>query len=204
MQMKHNDKTTAPWAVLYVLAVVAVLCACGNRQGKGEERALSTVPPKKIEAGTAGYAADSLCIVLSEKATKTWLQRGQTYHALTREEVARVDSILRRFWTAGGGDTVWVSKKNTKTGRWDVASDKIRKPLPYGEYWKQLVGYEERGLTMVRVQLSATVHPLPGEDIQAYLKHHLYVVNDGGKRYGSVLVDLTHGKVVELSLNGEA
>lgn len=53
-------------------------------------------------------------------------------------------------------------------------------------------------------KLSATVHSLPGEDIQAYLKHHLYVVNDGGKRYGSVLVDLTHGKVVEFSLNGEA
>lgn len=204
MHTKSNDGTSVKWAVRCALAMTMVLCACGNRQDKVGEQVPADIPPKKMEVRAEGQSADSLLVVLGEEPTRAILREGQTYHTLTRKDVARVDSTLRTFWAAGGGDSIFVSKKDAKTGRWVEDSVSVRKPLPYEKYYKQLVGYEEGGRTLVRIQLLAIVHPMPGQSPRAYLQHHLHVVRDGGIYFGDALVDLTHGKVIGFSLNGEA
>lgn len=203
MHTKHSYGTAAKWAVRCALGMATVLCACQHRQDKVGEQASADVPPKKMEVRADGQSAHSTLVVLDEAPTREVLQEGQSYHALAREDVARVDRILRTFWAAGGGDSTFVAEKDARTGRWGDVAVKIRKPLPYAKYYKQLVGYDEGGRTLVRIQLLAIVHPMPGQSVQAYLRREPIAVSDGGIYFGDALVDLTHGKVIGFSLNGK-
>lgn len=180
------------------------LSACQQRHSKVMNHD-TRIPQKRKEVLAKGHHEDSLLVVLNEKGTKEWLLKGRTYHALTAGETDKVKKILKDFWKSGGGDSIWVYAPDKNTDKVRDSSVRIRRPLPYNEYYKQLVAYEESGQTLVHVYLVAIVaRPLDGESVGEFLRQHVLIIHDGGKYFGDLLINLNLGKVVGFSLNGEA
>ena len=60
------------------------------------------------------------------------------------------------------------------------------------------------GHLIVNVCLAHTVDAAHRSFLYSRLKYDEYLVNDGGIYYGDARIDLTEGKVINFSLNGEA
>lgn len=182
--------------ILCSLMMTCACCACQKKQEKVSE-ATSQLPQKELEVVAKGHHTDSLCFVVEEKGVREWLRDGQTYHALTADEKSEVNRLLMDFWASGGGDSSRVYTRNGKD------SIEIRKPLPYNEYYKQLISYKENNQIMVCVYLNALIHIAPGEDIRERMEKRITYVNDGGIYFGEAIVNLSTRKIIRFSLNGE-
>lgn len=198
--------TAIPSQLFYSKIKKALLCytigafafsACQRKQAGTVEKNLETqqkaLPKEDIK--------DSLCVVVYETETKEWLKDSQTYHALTVTEIAKINKIFKDFWKSGGGDSTLVYTLDPKTEIVD-SFIRIRKPLPYDRYYKQLIGYEENGNTMVFIYLFSSERA-SRENTYHRLKETVVQVADGGISFGEAMINLTTGKIVRFSLNGE-
>ena len=60
------------------------------------------------------------------------------------------------------------------------------------------------GHLIVTVCLAHNVYTTDNPFIYSRLKYDAYLVDDGGNYFGDARIDLTEGKVIRFSINGEA
>lgn len=104
----------------------------------------------------------------------------------------------------GGNNLVAEPKASAKMGKEGCDVMENIKPLPLTHYYKQYLGYEQKGHLIVEINLLAFVYVNYGESVSAYLQRVYSLPHDGGKHFGRVLVDLTEKKMIRFSLNAVA
>jgi hypothetical protein len=109
--------------------------------------------------------------------------------------------ILEKYVENGGNHLVADPKASAKTGKEGCDVMENIKPLPLTHYYKQYLGYEQKGHHIVEINLLAFVYVNYGESVSAYLQRVYSLPHDGGKHFVRVLVDLTEKKVIRFSLN---
>ena len=115
-----------------------------------------------------------------------------------------IKKILEKYVETGENHLVVDSKASTKTRKEGCDVMENIKPLPLTHYYKQYLGYEQKGHLIVEINLLAFVYVNYGESVSAYLQRVYSLPHDGGKHFGRVLVDLTEKKVIRFSLNAVA
>ena len=147
---------------------------------------------------------DSLDFILSLEAFYEEFGKDKKPYQLSVDEMNMAKKILEKYVANGGGLLVVEHKASAKTrkGRCDVMEN--IKPLPLTHYYKQYLGYEQKGHLIVEINLLAFVYVNYGESVSAYLQRVYSLPHDGGKHFGRVLVDLTEKKVLRFSLNAVA
>lgn len=146
---------------------------------------------------------DSLDFILQKEDTMEWSD-GRKYYQLSAGEMKRARALLEKYVAEGGGAPVINRERRTKRGRLLAEDVEVVKPLPLRQYYKQYIGYVRNGHLVVEINLFAVVHVEQGERVRAFFQRTYYDVDDGGRYFGRVLLDLTTQKVVFFSLNGEA
>ena len=190
----------------FVLVIVALVVAAGcNHTGKPrtfdceQARLYPRVLYKAINDNK-----DSLDFILSLETFYEEFGKDKKPYQLSVYEMIMAKKILEKYVENGRGHHVVEHKASTKTrkGRCDVMEN--IKPLPLTHYYKQYLGYEQKGHLIVEINLLAFVYVNYGESVSAYLQRVYSLPHDGGNHFGRVLVDLTEKKVIRFSLNAVA
>lgn len=147
---------------------------------------------------------DSLDFVLSLEAFYEEVGKDKRPYPLSVDEMNMAKRILEKYVENGGGLLVVDSKASTKTRKEGCDVMENIKPLPLTHYYKQYLGYEQKGHLIVEINLLAFVYVNYGESVSAYLQRVYSLPHDGGNHFGRVLVDLTEKKVIRFSLNAAA
>lgn len=147
---------------------------------------------------------DSLDFVLSLEAFYEEFGKDKRPYPLSVDEMNMAKRILEKYVENGGGLLVVDSKASTKTRKEGCDVMENIKPLPLTHYYKQYLGYEQKGHLIVEINLLAFVYVNYGESVSAYLQRVYSLPHDGGNHFGRVLVDLTEKKVIRFSLNAVA
>ena len=147
---------------------------------------------------------DSLDFILSLECLSEELSNDKKPYQLSVSEMKMAKMILEKYVSNGGDHLVADPKACTKTGK--EGCDRIAgiKPLPLTHYYKQYLGYEQKGHLIVEINLFAYVYVGYGESVSAYLQRVYSLSHDGGNHFGRVLIDLTEKKVIRFSLNAAA
>ena len=190
----------------FVLVIVALVVAAGcNHTGKPRtfDREQARLHPRVLYKAINDNK-DSLDFILSLEAFYEEFGNDKKPYQLSVDEMKMAKQILEKY-VANGGDFLVVEHKasaKTRKERCDVMEN--IKPLPLTHYYKQYLGYEQKGHLIVEINLLAFVYVNYGESVSAYLQRVYSIPHDGGKHFGSVLVDLTEKKVIRFSLNAVA
>ena len=191
--------------VSVLLIVVLVVAAGCNHTGKSRtfDREQAKLYPRVLYKAINDNK-DSLDFILSLEAFYEEFGKDKKPYQLSVDEMIMAKKILEKYVENGGGHHVVEHKASTKARkeRCDVMEN--IKPLPLTHYYKQYLGYEQKGHLIVEINLLAFVYVNYGESVSAYLQRVYSLPHDGGKHFGRVLVDLTEKKVIRLSLNAVA
>lgn len=191
--------------VSVLLIVVLVVAAGCNHTGKSRtfDREQAKLYPRVLYKAINDNK-DSLDFILSLEAFYEEFGKDKKPYQLSVDEMIMAKKILEKYVENGGGHHVVEHKASTKARkeRCDVMEN--IKPLPLTHYYKQYLGYEQKGHLIVEINLLAFVYVNYGESVSAYLQRVYGLPHDGGKHFGRVLVDLTEKKVIRLSLNAVA
>lgn len=191
--------------VSVLLIVVLVVAAGCNHTGKSRtfDREQAKLYPRVLYKAINDNK-DSLDFILSLETFYEEFGKDKKPYQLSVDEMKMAKKILEEYVENGGGHHVVEHKASTKTGkeRCDVVEN--IKPLPLAHYYKQYLGYEQKGHHIVEINLLAFVYVNYGESVSAYLQRVYSLPHDGGNHFGRVLVDLTEKKVIRFSLNAVA
>lgn len=190
----------------FVLAIVALVVAAGcNHTGKPRpfDREQARLYPRVLYKAINDNK-DSLDFILSLEAFYEEFGNDKKPYQLSVDEMKMAKKILEKYVENGGDHLVVDSKASTKTGKEGCDVMENIKPLPLTHYYKQYLGYEQKGHLIVEINLLAFVYVNYGESVSAYLQRVYSLPHDGGKHFGRVLVDLTEKKVIRFSLNAVA
>ena len=191
--------------VSVLLIVVLVVAAGCNHTGKPrtfdreQARLYTRVLYKAINDNK-----DSLDFILLLETFYEEFGNDKKPYQLSVDEMKMAKKILEKYVENGGDHLVVDSKASTKTGKEGCDVMENIKPLPLTHYYKQYLGYEQKGHLIVEINLLAFVYVNYGESVSAYLQRVYSLPHDGGKHFGRVLVDLTEKKVIRFSLNAVA
>lgn len=189
--------------IILIMTIALCLSGCSNKSGT-----MKITEPKTLSQRRACNALenckDSLDYVLSKEGYEGEMGEDASFHLLTDHEMKRAKAILAAYCLRGGGDTTIIETMDEQTKKTIWTRWKIERPLPLNHYYRQYVGYRSSGHVMVWINLAAHVNTEEGESAGDVLSRRFYWVHDGGKSFGNVKIDLTLGKVVDFSLNGEA
>ena len=147
---------------------------------------------------------DSLDFILSLEAFYEEFGKDKKPYQLSVDEMKMAKKILEKYVEDGGNNLVAEPKESAKMGKEGCDVMENIKPLPLTNYYKQYLGYEQKGHHIVEINLLAFVYVNYGESVSAYLQRVYSLPHDGGKHFGRVLVDLTEKKVIRFSLNAAA
>lgn len=190
----------------FVLAIVALVVAAGcNHTGKPRtfEREQAKLYPRVLYKAINDNR-DSLDFILSLEAFYEEFGKDKKPYQLSVDEMKIAKKILEKYVETGENHLVVDSKASTKTRKEGCDVMENIKPLPLTHYYKQYLGYEQKGHLIVEINLLAFVYVNYGESVSAYLQRVYSLPHDGGKHFGRVLVDLTEKKVIRFSLNAVA
>ena len=191
--------------VSVLLIVVLVVAAGCNHTGKPStfDREQARLYPRVLYKAINDNK-DSLDFILSLETFYEEFGKDKNPYPLSVDERNMAKKILEKYVANGGGLLVVEHKASAETrkGRCDVMEN--IKPLPLTHYYKQYLGYEQKGHLIVEINLLAFVYVNYGESVSAYLQRVYSLPHDGGKHFGRVLVDLTEKKVIRFSLNAVA
>lgn len=191
--------------VSVLLIVVLVVAAGCNHTGKSRtfDREQAKLYPRVLYKAINDNK-DSLDFILSLEAFYEEFGKDKKPYQLSVDEMIMAKKILEKYVENGGGHHVVEHRASTKTRkeRCDVMEN--IKPLPLTHYYKQYLGYEQRGHLIVEINLLAFVYVNYGESVSAYLQRVYSLPHDGGNHFGRVLIDLTEKKVIRFSLNAAA
>ena len=191
--------------VSVLLIVVLVVAAGCNHTGKPRtfDREQARLYPRVLYKAINDNK-DSLDFVLSLEAFYEEFGKDKRPYPLSVDEMNMAKRILEKYVENGGGLLVVDSKASTKTRKEGCDVMENIKPLPLTHYYKQYLGYEQKGHLIVEINLLAFVYVNYGESVSAYLQRVYSLPHDGGNHFGRVLVDLTEKKVIRFSLNAVA
>ena len=191
--------------VSVLLIVVLVVAAGCNHTGKPRtfDREQARLYPRVLYKAINDNK-DSLDFILSLETFYEEFGKDKKPYPLSVNEMNMAKKILEKYVANGGGLLVVEHKASAETRkeRCDVMEN--IKPLPLTHYYKQYLGYEQKGHHIVEINLLAFVYVNYGESVSAYLQRVYSLPHDGGKHFGRVLVDLTEKKVIRFSLNAVA
>ena len=190
----------------FVLAIVALVVAAGcNHTGKPRtfEREQAKLYPRVLYKAINDNRV-SLDFILSLEAFYEEFGKDKKPYQLSVDEMKIAKKILEKYVETGENHLVVDSKASTKTRKEGCDVMENIKPLPLTHYYKQYLGYEQKGHLIVEINLLAFVYVNYGESVSAYLQRVYSLPHDGGKHFGRVLVDLTEKKVIRFSLNAVA
>lgn len=187
----------------FVLAIVALVVAAGcDHTGKPRtfDREQAKLYPRVLYKAINDNK-DSLDFILSLEAFYEQFGKDKKPYQLSVDEMKMAKKILEKYVASGGDHLVADPKASAKTGKEGCDVMENIKPLPLTHYYKQYLGYEQKGHHIVEINLLAFVYVNYGESVSAYLQRVYSLPHDGGKHFGRVLVDLTEKKVIRFSLN---
>lgn len=190
----------------FVLAIVALVVAAGcNHTGKPRtfDREQAKLYPRVLYKAINDNK-DSLDFILSLEAFYEEFGKDKKPYQLSVDEMKMAKKILEKYVETGEKHLVVDPKASTKTGKEGCDVMENIKPLPLTHYYKQYLGYEQKGHHIVEINLLAFVYVNYGESVSAYLQRVYSLPHDGGKHFVRVLVDLTEKKVIRFSLNAVA
>lgn len=190
----------------FVLAIVALVVAAGcDHTGKPRtfDREQAKLYPRVLYKAINDNK-DSLDFILSLEAFYEEFGKDKKPYQLSVDEMKMAKKILEKYVENGGNHLVADPKASAKTGKEGCDVMENIKPLPLTHYYKQYLGYEQKGHLIVEINLLAFVYVNYGESVSAYLQRVYSLPHDGGKHFGRVLVDLTEKKVIRFSLNAVA
>ena len=190
----------------FVLAIVALVVAAGcDHTGKPRtfDREQAKLYPRVLYKAINDNK-DSLDFILSLEAFYEEFGKDKKPYQLSVDEMKMAKKILEKYVENGGNHLVADPKASAKTGKEGCDVMENIKPLPLTHYYKQYLGYEQKGHLIVEINLLACVYVNYGESVSAYLQRVYSLPHDGGKHFGRVLVDLTEKKVIRFSLNAVA
>ena len=186
-----------------VLLIVVLIVAAGcNHTGKPRtfDREQARLYPRVLYKAINDNK-DSLDFILSLEAFYEDFGKDKKPYQLSVDEMKIAKKILEKYVETGENHLVVDSKASTKTRKEGCDVMENIKPLPLTHYYKQYLGYEQKGHLIVEINLLAFVYVNYGESVSAYLQRVYSLPHDGGKHFGRVLVDLTEKKVIRFSLN---
>lgn len=186
-----------------VLLIVALVVAAGcDHTGKPRtfDREQAKLYPRVLYKAINDNK-DSLDFILSLEAFYEQFGKDKKPYQLSVDEMKMAKKILEKYVMNGGNHLVADPKASAKTGKEGCDVMENIKPLPLTHYYKQYLGYEQKGHHIVEINLLAFVYVNYGESVSAYLQRVYSLPHDGGKHFGRVLVDLTEKKVIRFSLN---
>ena len=186
-----------------VLLIVALVVAAGcDHTGKPRtfDREQAKLYPRVLYKAINDNK-DSLDFILSLEAFYEQFGKDKKPYQLSVDEMKMAKKILEKYVMNGGNHLVADPKASAKTGKEGCDVMENIKPLPLTHYYKQYLGYEQKGHLIVEINLLAFVYVNYGESVSAYLQRVYSLPHDGGKHFGRVLVDLTEKKVIRFSLN---
>ena len=189
-----------------VLLIVVLIVAAGcNHTGKPRtfDREQARLYPRVLYKAINDNK-DSLDFILSLEAFYEDFGKDKKPYQLSVDEMKIAKKILEKYVETGENHLVVDSKASTKTRKEGCDVMENIKPLPLTHYYKQYLGYEQKGHLIVEINLLAFVYVNYGESVSAYLQRVYSLPHDGGKHFGRVLVDLTEKKVIRFSLNAVA
>lgn len=191
--------------VSVLLIVVLVVAAGCNHTGKSRtfDREQAKLYPRVLYKAINDNK-DSLDFILSLETFYEEFGKDKKPYPLSVDEMKIAKKILEKYVETGGNHLVVDSKASTKTGKEGCDVMENIKPLPLTHYYKQYLGYEQKGHLIVEINLLAFVYVNYGESVSAYLQRVYSLPHDGGKHFVRVLVDLTEKKVIRFSLNAVA
>ena len=191
--------------VSVLLIVVLVVAAGCNHTGKPRtfDREQAKLYPRVLYKAINDNK-DSLDFILSLEAFYEEFGKDKKPYQLSVDEMIMAKKILEKYVENGGGHHVVEHKASTKTRKEGCDEMNDTEPLPLTHYYKQYLGYEQKGHHIVEINLLAFVYVNYGESVSAYLQRVYSLPHDGGKHFGRVLVDLTEKKVIRFSLNAVA
>ena len=187
----------------FVLAIVALVVAAGcDHTGKPRtfDREQAKLYPRVLYKAINDNK-DSLDFILSLEAFYEEFGKDKKPYQLSVDEMKMAKKILEKYVENGGNHLVADPKASAKMGKEGCDVMENIKPLPLTHYYKQYLGYEQKGHHIVEINLLAFVYVNYGESVSAYLQRVYSLPHDGGKHFGRVLVDLTEKKVILFSLN---
>lgn len=187
----------------FVLAIVALVVAAGCAH-TGKPRTFDREQAKlypRVLYKAINDNKDSLDFILSLEAFYEEFGKDKKPYQLSVDEMKMAKKILEKYVENGGNHLVADPKASAKTGKEGCDVMENIKPLPLTHYYKQYLGYEQKGHLIVEINLLAFVYVNYGESVSAYLQRVYSLPHDGGKHFGRVLVDLTEKKVIRFSLN---
>lgn len=190
----------------FVLLIVVLVVAAGcNHTGKPRtfDREQAKLYPRVLYKAINDNK-DSLDFILSLEAFYEEFGKDKKPYQLSVDEMKIAKKILEKYVENGGGHHVVEHKASAKTGKEGCDVMENIKPLPLAHYYKQYLGYEQKGHLIVEINLLAFVYVNYGESVSAYLQRVYSLPHDGGKHFVRVLVDLTEKKVIRFSLNAAA
>ncbi|MFC2264453.1 MAG: hypothetical protein ACFNM7_04405 [Prevotella conceptionensis] len=190
----------------FVLVIVALVVAAGcNHTGKPStfDREQARLYPRVLYKAINDNK-DSLDFILSLETFCEEFGNDKKPYQLSVDEMKMAKKILEKYVENGGGHPVVEHKASAETGKEGCDVMENIKPLPLTHYYKQYLGYEQKGHLIVEINLLAFVYVNYGESVSAYLQRVYSLPHDGGKHFGRVLVDLTEKKVIRFSLNAVA
>ena len=190
----------------FVLAIVALVVAAGcDHTGKPRtfDREQARLYPRVLYKAINDNK-DSLDFILSLEAFYEEFGKDKKPYQLSVDEMKMAKKILEKYVKNGGNHLVADPKASSKTGKEGCDVMENIKPLPLTHYYKQYLGYEQKGHHIVEINLLAFVYVNYGESVSAYLQRVYSLPHDGGNHFGRVLVDLTEKKVIRFSLNAVA
>lgn len=187
----------------FVLAIVALVVAAGcDHTGKPRtfDREQAKLYPRVLYKAINDNK-DSLDFILSLETFYEEFGKDKKPYQLSVDEMKMAKKILEKYVENGGNHLVVDPKASAKMGKEGCDVMENIKPLPLTHYYKQYLGYEQKGHHIVEINLLAFVYVNYGESVSAYLQRVYSLPHDGGKHFGRVLVDLTEKKVIRFSLN---
>ena len=191
--------------VSVLLIVILVVAAGCNHTGKPRtfDREQAKLYPRVLYKAINDNK-DSLDFILSLETFYEEFGKDKKPYQLSVDEMKMAKKILGKYVENGGNHLVADPKASAKTGKEGCDVMENIKPLPLAHYYKQYLGYEQKGHLIVEINLLAFVYVNYGESVSAYLQRVYSLPHDGGKHFGSVLVDLAEKKVIRFSLNAVA
>ncbi len=190
----------------FVLAIVALVVAAGcDHTGKPRtfDREQAKLYPRVLYKAINDNK-DSLDFILSLETFYEEFGKDKKPYQLSVDEMKMAKKILEKYVENGGNHLVVDPKASAKMGKEGCDVMENIKPLPLTHYYKQYLGYEQKGHHIVEINLLAFVYVNYGESVSAYLQRVYSLPHDGGNHFGRVLIDLTDKKVIRFSLNAAA
>ena len=164
--------------------------------------------PQTISIKATDFPSDSLDINLKYQPD-VWKEYGKLI--LTNEQVRQAHTILENYMNKKLYYTIKDIEIKTKTPNGTIKTEYSNsfkedgiEPLPFNHYFRQYYGYMKDGHLIVNVCLAHIIHISNRSFLYSRLKYDAYLVDDGGNYFGDASIDLTEGKVIRFSINGEA